>query len=148
MYSLYKKGCCFKIVIIIYYYVTDRYSLKSILIIDNKKNFIIYRIHFISCIVKRYFVRHEIQVFHEDKKYFRLKKNNYVINIQQGNKCTRYWILSLETDNNNFRKQPRKLLQIKRDQVYIYHIFLSIVTIVLIINLIYVRDTIAPLCHV
>lgn len=28
---------------------------------------------------------------------------------------------------------------------YIYHIFLSIITIVLIINLIYVRDTIAPL---
>lgn len=46
--------------------------------------------------------------------------------------------------NNNFRKQLKKLLQIKRDQIYISYL-LSIITIVLIINLIYVRDTIAPL---
>lgn len=47
----------------------DLYKKKVITIV-----IIIYSDTIISSIVKRNFVRHEIRVFHEDKKYLRLKK--------------------------------------------------------------------------
>lgn len=56
-------------------------QLKIFLMYDlNKKKkvitivIIIYSDTIISSIVKRNFVRYEIRVFHEDKKYLRLKK--------------------------------------------------------------------------
>lgn len=47
----------------------DLYKKKVITIV-----IIIYSDTIISSIVKRNFVRYEIRIFHEDKKYLRLKK--------------------------------------------------------------------------